>query len=55
MTTLNEPPFPPYDPVAVERKWQARWIERGTNAVDAEGARKPYYQLMMFRYPSAEG
>ena len=23
-----------YDPAAVERKWQARWDERGTNHTD---------------------
>src|SRR6266542_4427818 len=44
-----------YDPVAVEGKWQQRWRERGTNAVDISGARDPYYALMMFPYPSAEG
>jgi leucyl-tRNA synthetase len=50
-----ELPYPPYDPLAVERKWQARWIERGTNHVDVRAAKRPYYQLMMFPYPSAEG
>ena len=44
-----------YDPQAVERKWQARWDERGTNRVDLAGATRPYYNLMMFPYPSAEG
>ena len=43
-----------YDPTAVESKWRARWAERGTNATDLNGAR-PFYQLMMFPYPSAEG
>src|SRR6185295_2426591 len=50
-----EAPYDPYDPLAVERTWQARWIERGTNRVDVAGATRPYYQLMMFPYPSAEG
>ena len=44
-----------YDPQAVEMKWQDRWRERGTNAVDIPGASDPYYALMMFPYPSAEG
>ncbi len=44
-----------YDPSAVERKWQSRWEERGTNRVDLEGAGRPFYNLMMFPYPSAEG
>lgn len=43
-----------YDPTAVEAKWRARWIERGTNATNLDGPR-PFYQLMMFPYPSAEG
>jgi hypothetical protein len=44
-----------YDPAAVERKWQRRWQERGTNRVDLAGGERPFYQLMMFPYPSAEG
>jgi leucyl-tRNA synthetase len=44
-----------YDPRAVERKWQARWDERGTHRVDLAGASRPYFNLMMFPYPSAEG
>ncbi|MEK7667259.1 MAG: leucine--tRNA ligase [Gemmatimonadota bacterium] len=44
-----------YDPQAVERKWQARWEERGTHRVDLAGSRRPFYNLMMFPYPSAEG
>jgi leucyl-tRNA synthetase len=45
----------PYDPTAVERKWQQRWTERGTNETDLENAERPFYALMMFPYPSAEG
>ncbi len=44
-----------YDPQAVETKWQARWEERGTNRTDLAGARRPFFNLMMFPYPSAEG
>jgi leucyl-tRNA synthetase len=47
-----------YNPAEVERKWQARWDERGTNAWTDEALRsaeKPFYNLMMFPYPSAEG
>ena len=47
-----------YDPFAVERKWQRTWQERGTNLfTDAAlgAAENPYYNLMMFPYPSAEG
>ena len=49
------PDFPPYDPATVERRWQAHWREHGTNQTDLVGASKPYYALMMFPYPSAEG
>jgi leucyl-tRNA synthetase len=45
----------PYDPTAVEEKWQARWRESGTNHTDLRGAQRPFYSLMMFPYPSAEG
>src|SRR5688500_593236 len=44
-----------YRPDAVEAKWQARWAERGTNAPDLDRAPNPFYNLMMFPYPSAEG
>jgi leucyl-tRNA synthetase len=44
-----------YDPAAIERKWQERWSTRSTNSPDLDRAPKPFYQLMMFPYPSAEG
>ena len=44
-----------YDPTAIERKWQERWKARSTNSPDLDRAPKPFYQLMMFPYPSAEG
>jgi leucyl-tRNA synthetase len=47
-----------YDPSSVEEKWQRRWEERGTNAFtldELRSASHPYYNLMMFPYPSAEG
>ncbi|HET7585681.1 MAG TPA: leucine--tRNA ligase [Gemmatimonadaceae bacterium] len=44
-----------YDPQAIERKWQARWEEAGTNSPDLDHPTRPFYQLMMFPYPSAEG
>ena len=49
------PPLPTYDPAALEAKWQARWAERGTNEPDLDRAARPFYNLMMFPYPSAEG
>ncbi len=44
-----------YDPTAIEAKWQRTWADRGTNQVDLAGAKRPFYSLMMFPYPSAEG
>ncbi len=44
-----------YDPAAIERKWQAHWQDAGVNAPDLECGQRPYYSLMMFPYPSAEG
>jgi leucyl-tRNA synthetase len=39
----------------VERAWQERWAERHTNEPDLDRPRRPFYNLMMFPYPSAEG
>jgi leucyl-tRNA synthetase len=47
-----------YQPLEVERKWQARWDEEGTNSFtpqELRAAANPFYNLMMFPYPSAEG
>jgi leucyl-tRNA synthetase len=44
-----------YDPEAVEQKWRQRWEERHTNRAALAEAGRPYYNLMMFPYPSAEG
>jgi leucyl-tRNA synthetase len=47
-----------YQPSAIEAKWQRAWEERGTNAFTVEELRaadRPFYNLMMFPYPSAEG
>ncbi len=47
-----------YDAGQLEEKWQREWDERGTNTFSEERVRSPsdpYYNLMMFPYPSAEG
>jgi leucyl-tRNA synthetase len=46
---------PTYNPSEVENKWRARWQEQGTNEPDLDRAERPFYNLMMFPYPSAEG
>ncbi len=56
MSDTNVPPeTPAYDPAAVEATWQHRWDELGTNSPELWQGNDPYYQLMMFPYPSAEG
>jgi len=47
-----------YDPAAIERKWQATWDREGTNSFtlnELRSSERPFYNLMMFPYPSAEG
>lgn len=44
-----------YDHRAVEATWRQVWEERGTHEPDLDAAARPYYNLMMFPYPSAEG
>jgi leucyl-tRNA synthetase len=47
--------IPIYDPAAVETAWQERWARDDTNEPDMDRPRRPFYNLMMFPYPSAEG
>ena len=47
-----------YEPATIERKWAKNWRDRKTNLrsqEDLRSAQRPYYNLMMFPYPSAEG
>ena len=44
-----------YNPQQIERKWQKVWEAKKTWKADIKKAKKPYYNLMMFPYPSAEG
>ncbi len=44
-----------YDPSEIEPKWQKIWEEKGIFDPDLKKAKKPFYNLMMFPYPSAEG
>jgi leucyl-tRNA synthetase len=53
---MSETELPtPYTPATVEPKWQAAWDARGTNAAKLDDPARPFYALMMFPYPSAEG
>jgi leucyl-tRNA synthetase len=44
-----------YDHKKLQDKWGKLWEEQGVYEVDLEKARKPFYNLTMFPYPSAEG
>ncbi len=44
-----------YAPKEIEQKWQKRWGKEKAFKVDLQKARKPFYNLMMFPYPSGEG
>ena len=42
----------PFDVVAVETKWQDRWLRDRTYEVDNDDPRERYYALCMYPYPS---
>ncbi|MBI2055836.1 MAG: class I tRNA ligase family protein [Candidatus Sungbacteria bacterium] len=44
-----------YNPKQIEKKWQKVWLKKGVYEPDLKRAKKPFYNLMMFPYPSAEG
>ena len=44
-----------YDHGATEAKWRVRWEADGLYRTDMATAKRPYYNLAMFPYPSAEG
>jgi leucyl-tRNA synthetase len=46
---------PKYDFATFESKWRTFWEENKLYRVDLHNAPNPYYNLMMFPYPSAEG
>lgn len=45
----------PYNHKEIEPKWQKIWAKDKTYSPDIKKAQKPFYNLMMFPYPSAEG
>ena len=44
-----------YNPNEIEQKWQEKWEQDKTFKVDIQKASKPFFNLMMFPYPSGEG
>lgn len=39
----------------IEKKWTKKWLETGVYEPNLKTAKRPFYNLMMFPYPSAEG
>ena len=44
-----------YDHKKIESKWRKKWLKEGVYDPGLKNAKKPFYNLMMFPYPSAEG
>jgi leucyl-tRNA synthetase len=44
-----------YNHNEIEQKWQLQWEEEGLYQTSIQTAKNPYYNLMMYPYPSAEG
>jgi leucyl-tRNA synthetase len=44
-----------YDPSCIESKWAKIWEEKKIYQVNIKKAKKPFYNLAMFPYPSGEG
>lgn len=44
-----------FDHKKVEDKWQKRWLDEKIYQPNLSGAPNPFYNLMMYPYPSAEG
>jgi leucyl-tRNA synthetase len=44
-----------YDHQEAENKWQEKWEKEKTYVPDLTHSKKPFYNLMMYPYPSAEG
>ncbi|MBD3299952.1 MAG: leucine--tRNA ligase [Candidatus Moranbacteria bacterium] len=44
-----------YDHQKIEQKWQKYWQKEKLYSPDLDKSENPYYNLMMFPYPSAEG
>ena len=45
----------PYDPKAIEEKWNKKWLEEKVFKAADDSAKPKYYQLETFPYPSAAG
>ena len=51
----SRPRVDAYDHTEVESKWRRIWEARGDYRTPLDDPARPFYNLMMFPYPSAEG
>jgi leucyl-tRNA synthetase len=51
----QEQKIPEYNFKEIEKKWKEKWEADKIYQPDLDKAKKPFYNLMMFPYPSAEG
>ena len=52
---MSPSPTMPYDPTAIEARWQRKWLAEHTFRAEIDPERPKYYVLDMFPYPSGEG
>ena len=52
---MQDTEFQPYDPAAIEAKWQKKWAEEGTFNAVYPSDKKKFYGLIEFPYPSGAG
>jgi len=45
---------PEFNPSEVEAKWQEKWKKAKVYEADLSKAKKPFYSLVMFPYPSGD-
>jgi len=45
--------IPPYNPEAIEKKWQKKWADNNIFKVDLDPKKEKFYCLEMYPYPSA--
>ena len=52
---MHKVEFMPYDPAAIEAKWQKRWAQEGTFRAQYPSDKPKFYGLIEFPYPSGAG
>ena len=52
---MEDPRKDRFDHQKIEAKWQKVWATTSRDVADVKSAKKPFYNLMMFPDPSAEG